>query len=106
MAIDYTQANRIFASLDDVPPAAVRILALALTLANRPLADLGQAFDYWADHREDPAVISGDLARLRLSRAIRTTTRNPECERLLERLEGVSEPPWPEIREALLEAQS
>jgi hypothetical protein len=98
MAVDYTHADAVLASLNDTPPATIRALARALALAGGPLSYLGMAFDSWADHREDPAL-TGILARLRLAHWLRTTA--PDCDELLERLDGISEPPWSAIREAL-----
>ena len=50
----------------------------------------------------DPAL-SGDLARLSMRRALRLMRQHRDAELLLERLEGVDEPPWAELRAALAE---
>jgi hypothetical protein len=92
-------ARDVFASLDGIEPAALRMVASGLSLATAPLRDLAIPLDCWADHleRED---VSGRLAVLSLARALRVIGRHPE---LLERLQGVEEPPWAAIRAALVE---
>ena len=93
-------ADGVLRSLDGVPPSALRLLARGLALAGGSVRDLGEAFDCFADAVEFPDA-TGDLARLRLARALRTTARGSGCAELLARLDGVSEPPWPAIRDAL-----
>jgi hypothetical protein len=94
-------ADQISASLADTPPAAVRLLGRALMLAGGPLAEFGDAFDCVADALEFEDV-TGELARLRLARALAVTARDSaSCEELVERLDGADEPPWPAVREAV-----
>lgn len=91
----------IFSSLEAAPPEAIRLLARGLTLAGPPLREFGQAFAYLATSREH-AEPPSDLARLALRRAVRVTASHPRCPELLDDLERVTEPPWPQIREALV----
>ena len=95
-----SDVDRIFASLASWHPSAVRSLSTTLALSEPPLRAFSQPLDYLADALADPAL-SGDLARLSMRRALRLTVRHPRCGELLERLEGVDEPPWPEVRAAL-----
>ena len=81
----------------------MRSLAVSVALAEPPLREFAQPLDYLADALSDPAL-SGDLARLAMKRALRLARRDPRCGELLERLEGVAEPPWPEVRAALADA--
>ena len=92
--------DRVLRSLGDWHPAAVRSLAVSVGMAEEPLRGFGQALDYFSDALSDPAI-SGDLARLSMRRALRLAGRHPRCGEVLERLEGVAEPPWPQVRAAL-----
>jgi hypothetical protein len=67
--------------------------------------EFSQPLDYLADVLDDPAL-SGGLARLSMRRALRIAKRHRGCGELLERLEGVDEPPWPELHAALAHAES
>ena len=95
-----TDVDRILGALAGWDPSAVRSLSTTLALSEPPLRAFAQPFDYAADAIEDPRL-SGDLARLSTRRALRLVARDPRCGELLERLEGVDEPPWPQVREAL-----
>jgi hypothetical protein len=94
----------VFASLDEVPASALRMLARGLSLAERPLSEFAQSVDHYADcvEYED---IEGWLAELRLAHSAGVASRHPNCPDLLERLEGLEEPPWAQLREALLAAR-
>lgn len=93
-------ADEVFASIDGTPPAALRLLCYALR--GGPLAGFGWALDCYADVLEYPEV-TGELARLKLAGALREAQHPPEeLDELLERLDGITEPPWPALRKALV----
>ena len=55
--------------------------------------------NYLSDVLADP-TLSGGLARLAMRRALRRIRQHRDVGVLLERLEGVDEPPWAELRAA------
>ena len=79
-----------------------RLLATGLAVADKPLCEFAEPFSYFADVLADPAL-EGELARLRMSVALIHATRHPGCAGLLGRLDGVEEPPWPQLYAALVE---
>ena len=95
-------ADCVLNSLADESPAAVELLATGLAVADKPLCEFAEPFSYFADVLADPAL-EGELARLRMSVALSIATRHPGCAGLLERLDGVEEPPWPQLYAALVE---
>jgi hypothetical protein len=97
--------DRIFRSLSQWQPGAVRSLAVSLAWADEPLAGFSLAFDYLSDALDDPSL-SGDLARLAGRRALRLARHHSRRDELLERLEGVDEAPWPQVRAALARTES
>lgn len=92
-------AREVFDALDVSAPA-LRLIAGTLAAAGGPLAQFADALDFHADVLEDPAV-SGTLATLRLARDLRVVASRPDAGELLERLDGLEQPPWPELRAAL-----
>jgi hypothetical protein len=93
-------AQRVLSSLADWEPGAVRALAVAVGLAERPLCEFSQPLDYLADVLEHPEL-TGDLANLRMRRSLRLMARHPRLPELLERLEGADGAPWGQLRAAL-----
>ena len=98
-------ARRVFASLDGTSPQALRMFAQALHVAGGPVAGFANSFDYLADAVEY-ADVTGGLAELKLARDLRIAARHPESDDLLERLEGVAQPPWPQLAAALVELRA
>jgi hypothetical protein len=94
--------DNVLQSVSDWDASAVRALSVALAWSAEPLRLFARPLDYWADVLDDPSL-SGDLARLSMRRALRIAKCHRGCGELLERLEGVTEPPWPEVRAALAE---
>ena len=93
-------AQRVLGSLSDWEPGAVRALSVALEMAEPPIRELSRPLDYLSDVLADP-TLSGGLARLSMRRALRRIRQRRDVEVLLERLEGVDEAPWQELRAAL-----
>jgi hypothetical protein len=91
-------AAGVLASMEGMPHATVRALAQGLRLAGGPLGGLGTAFDNAADWLEFEDV-TGWLAELNLASRLGELARDGEA---LALLEGVSEPPWPALRRALV----
>jgi hypothetical protein len=75
-------------------------LAEALSMAEQPLAEFSQPFDYWADALEFEDV-TGGLAVLRMAVALKVAGRHPDAGALLERLENSEGAPWPQLRAAV-----
>ena len=98
-------ARRVFASLDGTSPQALRMFAQALHVAGGPLARCATSFSYLADAVQY-ADVGGGLAELKLARDMRIAARHPECDDLLERLDGVESPPWPQLVAALVELRA
>ena len=93
-------ARWVFASLDDVPVVAVEILATALRLAGGTAGAFAPACSYFADVRRYGG--RDDLAALAMDVALRRTAMfAPDCDELIEHLEGVEVPPWPRLAAAL-----
>lgn len=92
-------ARDVLESLDGASPAAVRLLASGLRLAG--LSELAGPFYLYATDREEEGV-PGEITVLCMSRTLRVLTCRTE---LLERLEGVDEPPWPALAGALERAR-
>jgi hypothetical protein len=97
-------AQDVLGSLAHQPPAALELLAAGLAVAAEPLCEFAQPFSYFADVLADP-TLSGELARLRMSVALRFAAWHPGCAGLLERLDGVDESPWPQLAAALVEVR-
>jgi hypothetical protein len=97
--------DRIFRSLSHWHSGAVRSLSVSLGWAEEPLRFFAQPFDYLSDALDDPSL-SGDLARLAGRRAMRLARHHSRRDELLERLEGVDEAPWPQVRAALARTES
>jgi hypothetical protein len=93
-------ARDVLAGLNDLDPGALRMLAAGLSLAAGPLRELAQPFRYYADVLEYEEV-EGWLAVLAMAHALDRMDRDPECGELIERLEDMEGPPWPQLREAL-----
>ena len=85
------------------PPCGCSPAGLRLT--NGPLAELSQGFDYYPDVMADPNL-GGQLASLRMARALRVVVRDPRCDKLLDRLEAADEAPWPQFAAALLDLRA
>jgi len=93
-------AEQVFASLDETPAVAVRLLAAALGLADGPVGRFASAMDYYADRREF-GFEPGGLATIKLAYDLRRAASAPDCDELLERLDGTDAAPWPQIRAAV-----
>jgi hypothetical protein len=93
-------AESVLDSLARESPEAVGLLAVGLAVAEPPLSELAEPFDFYADALAYPEV-DGRLARLRMAYALRVIAHRPGCERLVDRLEAVGPAPWPPLREAL-----
>jgi hypothetical protein len=93
-------ARSVFASLDGTPPLALRMFSKALALSGGPLGAVAESFDSFADSVEF-ANVTGDLAELELAHGLRFAARHPGLPDLLDRLEGVESPPWPQLAAAL-----
>ena len=78
-------------SLADQPAGGVRLLAQALSMAEQPLAEFSQPFDYWADALEFPDV-SGGRGCLADVVALKFAARHPDMQVLLERLQESEAP--------------
>jgi hypothetical protein len=97
-------ARAVCASLDGTSPAALRMFAQALRVAGGPLDEFANSFAYLADavQYED---VEGGLAELKLARDLRIAARHPDCGELLDRLDGVEAPPWPQLVVAIERAR-
>jgi hypothetical protein len=98
-------AETVLGSLAGEHPEAVKLLATGLAVASEPLCEFAQPFSYYVDEMADP-TLDRALARLRMARALTVAARHPGCAGLFDRLDGASEPPWAELRAALLELRS
>jgi hypothetical protein len=101
-------ARAVLRSLDRATPEAVALLPVALKMAGGAGAEFASPFEYYADVLQDEAVgIGADhtLAEIAMTRALRVAARHPGCGELLDRLEGAESPPWPTLRNALLEVR-
>lgn len=95
-------ARTVFDSLAGVPVDAVVMFAATLTLAGRVageamLEDLGTTFDWYAQDLTTTGEVSG-LVILRMARHLRRFDA-----RFVDRLAGVTVPPWPAITRAVKE---
>jgi hypothetical protein len=93
-------AEGVLSSVAGERPEAVRLFATGLAVAGEPLCEFAEPFTYYADELADP-TLDGWLARLRMARALTVAARHPGCGGLLDRLDGTSESPWPELAAAL-----
>jgi hypothetical protein len=96
----HAAAVDIFGAVCGESAATVRLLSQALSLAGRPLATFGQAFDYYADALEHPDC-TGQLPLIAMKYALRRAPLDPATPALLERLEAADSPPWPQLGAAL-----
>jgi hypothetical protein len=87
-------ADEFLRAIDDLPEDLVRVIARTLILSGGTLVTVGEAL---------AVRPSGDLSRLKLAWALRRLASDRVvCDALLERLEGITEAPWAQLREALV----
>jgi hypothetical protein len=53
--------------MDGLTPSTLRMLAVGLSYAREPLPQFSSAIRYYADKVEDPAIIDGFLAELKMA---------------------------------------
>lgn len=94
-------AVSVFAALEDEPPAAARLLARALSIADEPLSRFALAFEYWADALETPGS-DGGLAVVAMAYDLRHVAYfHPEAPALIDRLEHADGVLWERLAGAL-----
>jgi hypothetical protein len=95
-------AGEVIAAIEGVPAVALEMLATALNAAGGPFGRLAWGLHYCATSRAAEERGEGfgyGLARIKLAYDLRCLMFNPAATaELVDRLEGVEAPPWPQIR--------
>jgi len=86
----------VLASLEDVPAVAIELLAEGLRLSGGTVSKFSQPFASYALDGHD------GIAAIQMGYALRQVgLYAPDCDELVERLDGVDAAPWPRLRAAL-----